>query len=147
MPGVYATAVSAQGYVSKVKDIYGTEGQNLYANPFGNTSMLLKLSNGGVARISENRNIGWRAPETYISQFYGTDGCYEFAVAHHFLSHWDSEKKGSVVMQDVSRELFPDLLHPSATGYEKWAAAVKPYLDWALSDRSTPSPKTYSTVE
>ena len=108
MPGVYATAVSAQGYVSKVKDIYGTEGQNLYSNPFGNTSMLLKLSNGGVARISENRNIGWRAPETYISQFYGTDGCYEFAVAHHFLSHWDSEKKGSVVMQDVSRELFPE---------------------------------------
>ena len=48
---------------------------------------------------------------------------------------------------NLPKELFPDLLHPSATGYEKWAAAVKPYLDWALSDRSTPSPKTYSTVE
>ena len=108
MPGVYATAVSAQGYVSKQTDIYGTDGQNLYGNPFANTAMLLKLSNGGVARISENRNIGWRAPETYISQFYGTDGCYEFSVAHHFLSHWDSEKKGSVVMKDVSSHLFPE---------------------------------------
>ena len=107
MPGVYATAVSAQGYVSKQTDIYGTDGQNLYNNPFANTAMLLKLSNGGVARISENRNIGWRAPETYISQFYGTDGCYEFAVAHHYLSHWDPEKSGSVVLEDVSDQLFP----------------------------------------
>ena len=45
---------------------------------------------------------------------------------------------------NLPKELFPDLLHPSATGYEKWAAAVKPYLDWALSDRSAPSPKTFS---
>ena len=73
MPGVYATAVSAQGYESQQKDIYGINGQNLYQNPFANTSMLLKLSNGGIARISENRNIGWRAPETYISQFCGTE--------------------------------------------------------------------------
>lgn len=45
---------------------------------------------------------------------------------------------------NLPKELFPDLLHPSATGYEKWAAAVKPYIDWALSDRSAPSPKTFS---
>ena len=40
----------------------------------------------------------------------------------------------------LPKELFPDLLHPNAKGYEKWAAAVKPYLDWALSDRSAPPP-------
>ena len=108
MPGVYATAVSAQGYESKQKDIYGTDGQNLYDNPFANTAMLLKLSNGGVARISENRNLCWRAPETYISQFYGTDGSYEYSVANHYLSKWDPDKKGSVILEDVSRELMPE---------------------------------------
>ena len=107
MPGVYATAVSAQGYESKQKDIYGTDGQNLYDNPFANTAMLLKLSNGGVARISENRNLCWRAPETYISQFYGTDGSYEYSVANHYLSRWDPDKKGAVILEDVSRELMP----------------------------------------
>ena len=108
MPGVYATAVSAQGYESKQKDIYGTDGQNLYDNPFANTAMLLKLSNGGVARISENRNLCWRAPETYISQFYGTDGSYEYSVANHYLSRWDPDKKGAVILEDVSRELMPE---------------------------------------
>ncbi len=62
-------------------DIYGTDGQNLYNNPFANTTMLLELSNGGIARISENRCVGWKSPETYISHFYGTDGGYEFSVA------------------------------------------------------------------
>jgi hypothetical protein len=108
MPGVRATAVSAQGYVSRQTDIYGTDGQNLYENPFANTAMLLKLSNGGVVRVSENRNVGWQSPETYISQYYGTDGCYEFSVAHHYVSQWDSERKGKVVMRDVSAELLPE---------------------------------------
>ena len=125
MPGVYATAVSAQGYVSPRTDIYGIDGQNLYNNPFGNTAMLLKLSNGGVARISENRNVGWRAPETYISQYYGTDGCYEFSVAHHYLSHWDSENEGRVVMKDVSSELLPSsVINGLREDYEKGLQAI-----------------------
>jgi len=40
----------------------------------------------------------------------------------------------------LPRELFPDLLHPDAFGYELWFAAVKPYLDHALSDGAIPSP-------
>jgi len=107
MPGVYATHVSAQGYASEQTDIYGTEGQNLYNNPFANTAMLLKLSNGGVARISENRNVGWKSPETYISQYYGTDGGYEFAVAHHYHAQWDPENRNRVIMKDVSEQLHP----------------------------------------
>lgn len=108
MPGVYATHVSAQGYVSKQTDIYGTNGVNNYENPFGNTAMLLKLSNGGVARISENRNVGWKAPETYISQFYGTNGSYEFSVAKHFQAKWSEEDNHNVVMKDVSDRLLPE---------------------------------------
>jgi len=40
----------------------------------------------------------------------------------------------------LARELFPDLLHPDATGYEIWYAAVKPYIDYALSDGKLPVP-------
>ena len=47
--------------------------------------------NGGVARINENRIIGWKSPETYISQFFGTEGCYEFSVASHYQTVWDPD--------------------------------------------------------
>lgn len=108
MPGVYAKKVVAFGYRGSPRtDIYGTEGQNLYNNPFSNTAMMLELSNGGIARVSENRCLGWRAPETYISQFYGTDGGYEFSVAHHHLATWDPENPGAVIMKDVTNELQP----------------------------------------
>ncbi len=109
MPGVYATKVSAMGFEgSERTDIFGREGQNLYDNPFSNTAMLLKLSNGGVVRISENRCVGWKAPETYISQFYGSEGGYEFSVAKHHMATWDPEKNGNVIMRDVSKEFHPE---------------------------------------
>jgi len=109
MPGVYAKKVVALGFAGSPRtDIYGTEGQNLYNNPFSNTAMLLELSNGGIARISENRCVGWRAPETYISQFYGTDGCYEFSVAKHHLASWiKGDPASRVAMRDVSEQLHP----------------------------------------
>ena len=111
MPGVYATKVMALGYKDVTRpDIYGTNGVNNYDNPFGNTAMLIELSNGGVARISENRCLGWRAPETYISQFYGTDGGYEFSVARHHLATWDPNKAGRVIMRDVTEELQPRIV-------------------------------------
>ena len=40
----------------------------------------------------------------------------------------------------LSQELFPDRLHPNAAGYEIWYAAVKPYIDYALSDGKLPAP-------
>lgn len=40
----------------------------------------------------------------------------------------------------LSREIFPDLLHPNNFGYEIWAAAVKPYIDAALSNGAIPMP-------
>ncbi len=108
MPGVYAKKVVAMGYKESPRtDIYGTDGQNLYNNPFSNTVMLLELSNGGIARISENRCVGWKAPETYISQFYGTDGGYEFSVARHHLSTWNKENNTKVDMIDVTEQLQP----------------------------------------
>jgi len=40
----------------------------------------------------------------------------------------------------LSPEIFPDRLHPSGIGYEIWYAAVKPYVDYALSDGKLPEP-------
>lgn len=40
----------------------------------------------------------------------------------------------------LSPELFPDRLHPSGRGYEIWFSAVKPYIDYALSDGKLPCP-------
>ena len=109
MPGVYVTKVSAMGYKSETRtDIYGEDDTNLYGNPFGNETMLCQLSNGGVMRISENRNIGWVSPETYITQFYGTDGAYEFSVAHHYLQTWNPKDEKSTLIQDVSERLLPE---------------------------------------
>ncbi len=108
MPGVYAKKVSAVGFAQGPRtDIYGTDGQNLYNNPFSNTAMLLQLSNGGVARISENRCVGWRAPETYISQYYGSEGGYEFSVAKHHLAKYREDDPHKVTMTDVTAELMP----------------------------------------
>ena len=108
MPGVYAKKVAAVGYAESSRtDIFGTDGQNHYNNPFSCEMMLLQLSNGGVARISENRCIGWMAPETYITQFFGSEGGYEFSVARHHQATWDPERPGKVVMRDVTERLQP----------------------------------------
>lgn len=114
MPGVYAKKVVAFGFKNSPRtDIYGTEGQNIYNNPFANTAMLLELSNGGIARVSENRCVGWFCPETYISQFYGSEGGYEFSVARHHLSTWDPENPGGTIMRDVTKELQPESVYES----------------------------------
>ena len=108
MPGVYAKKVTALGFKGSPRtDIYGVDGQNNYDNPFSCESMLLELSNGGVARVSENRCVGWMSPETYITQFYGSEGGYEFSVAHHHQAVWDKDRYGKVIMTDVTSELQP----------------------------------------
>ncbi len=128
MPGVYAKKVIALGFSGSPRtDIYGVDGQNLYNNPFSNTTMLLELSNGGIARVSENRCVGWRAPETYISQYYGTDGGYEFSVAHHSLAHWDPERPGKVIMEDVTKELQPKCI--SDVLYSDYANTIQNIAD------------------
>ncbi len=130
MPGVYAKTVTALGYAGSPRtDIFGREGQNLYDNPFSNTTMLLQLSNGGIACVSENRCLGWVAPETYLSQFYGTEGCYEFSVGHHHQSHWDPDRPGKVTMQDVTGELQPPSI--AALLRENYDAAIQNIADGA----------------
>ncbi|MBQ6875537.1 MAG: Gfo/Idh/MocA family oxidoreductase, partial [Lachnospiraceae bacterium] len=154
MPGVYAKRVIALGYKESPRtDIYGTEGQNIYNNPFSNEVMLLELSNGGIARISENRCVGWRAPETYISQYYGTDGGYEFSVAHHHLAHWDPEKKNpyGVIMEDVTREIQPksitDELYTDYAGTIQKIADGAGFLECAPVQPTERLPKEYGGLK
>lgn len=103
--GAHAVKVAAFGMVDEHDpDIFG-EGMNYWDNPFSNTSMLLKLSNGGIARISENRRIAWHFPETWISCFNGTEASYECSMAQHHYVKMD--EKGYVQYTDVSDWLNP----------------------------------------
>ena len=44
----------------------------------------------------------------------------------------------------LSRDLFPDLLHPNALGYEIWASAVLPLIDRVLAaDKDEPIPSVW----
>jgi predicted dehydrogenase len=108
MPGVFAKKVTAFGYVEKkLPDIFGTDSVNLWNNPFSNTAMLVQLSNGGIARISENRRVAFSGPNTYISQFYGSDATYEFSMVHHYFSRWDAENPKKLITSDVTNLLQP----------------------------------------
>lgn len=101
----HAVKVAAFGYEDKMDtDIFG-EGMNYWDNPSSNTSMLLKLSNGAIARVSENRRFGWHVPETFITSFNGTKGSYECSLMQH--SYLQMNEEGKVDYTDVS-----DLLNP-----------------------------------
>lgn len=108
MLGIYAKKVVAFGYHEQDRtDIFGDGDVNVYGNPFSNTSMMMELSNNGIVRISENRSVAWKSPHTYISQFYGTNACYEFSVTHHYFSQWKAEAPDEIRMADVSEQLVP----------------------------------------
>ena len=100
-----AIKVAGFGYEDKTDpDIFG-EGMNYWDNPFSNASMLIKLDNGGILRISENRRIAWHFPETYITTFNCTDASYECSLLQH--SYVKMDEKGHIVHEDVS-----DIINP-----------------------------------
>jgi predicted dehydrogenase len=137
MPGVYAKKVSGVGFAGSPRtDIYGRENQNNYDNPYACESMLIQLSNGGVVRISENRCIGWMSPETYITQFFGSEGGYEFSVARHHQAVWDPERPGKVIMKDVTERLQPKSIYDMINNdYEE---AIQKIADSAGAKETSP---------
>jgi len=64
----------------------------------------MKLANGGTARINECRRIGYKAPSSYVSSCYGTEGGYQFNNAQHVLTV--KTPKG-VTLTDVSERVNP----------------------------------------
>jgi len=102
----HAVKVSAFGYEDKKDpDIFGKD-KNWWDNPFSNSSMLLKMSDNSIVRISENRRIAWHVPETYITSFNGTDASYECSIAQHSFVKMHADGK-TFDFEDVS-----DLLNP-----------------------------------
>lgn len=151
MPGVYAKKVMALGFKNSPRtDIYGTEGQNLYNNPFANTTMLLELSNGGIARVSENRCVGWHAPETYISQFYGSNAGYEFSVARHSFAKFKEDDPNNVTMTDVTKDLQPTEIYNALNeNYEDTIQRIADGWGFSLSSPIQPTdrlPEEYKNI-
>ncbi|MBR4866685.1 MAG: Gfo/Idh/MocA family oxidoreductase [Clostridia bacterium] len=103
----HAVKVSAFGFEDPFEPDIFSKGANYWDNPFSNSSMLLKLSNNAVVRISENRRIAWHFPETYISNFHCTKASYECSLVQH--SYVKMDDRGQVDYTDVS-----DLLNPIA---------------------------------
>ena len=101
----HAVKVTAFGYEDTMDpDIFGA-GKNYWDNPFSNSSMLMKLSNGAIIRISENRRFAWQIPSTFITSFNGTKASYECSLMQH--SYVTMNEEGRVDYTDVSDELNP----------------------------------------
>lgn len=100
----YVTKVTALGYEDTEDDPYFKKGINLWDNVYSNAFSLMRLANGGVIRINECRRIGWKAPSSFISSFYGTEGGYQFSNAQHvFTKHTED----GVKLTDVSDYVNP----------------------------------------
>ena len=96
--------IVAFGYEDREDDGVYEKGVNQWDNVFSNEFALMKLANGGTARINECRRIGYKAPSSYISAFYGTEGAYQFSNAQHLLT---TKTEKGVKLYDVSDEINP----------------------------------------
>ncbi len=100
----YVTRVNAMGYIDQEPDKYFAPGVNMWDNRFSNEVSLMRLANGGIGRVSECRRIGYKAPSSYISGFYGTEGSYQNSNAQHILT---KKTETGVELFDVSAEVNP----------------------------------------
>ena len=82
----HVTKVVAMGYEDQENDGIFEKGINQWDNVISNSYSLMKLANGGTARINECRRIGYKAPSSSISGFYGTKGSYQFNNAQHLVT-------------------------------------------------------------
>lgn len=76
--GAYATHASGMGFVDRHEDNLYAREDNVWQNPFSNETMLCRMSDGSMARISEFRRIGH--PGTVGMSLYGTEASYEEQV-------------------------------------------------------------------
>lgn len=102
--GAHVTRVTAVGYRDNEPDTPYGVGKNPWDNLYSNEYSLMQLSGGGTIRINECRRIGYKAPSSYISAFYGTQGAYQFHNAQHLVTELTEE---GVTLEDVSNEVNP----------------------------------------
>ena len=99
--GTYVKKVTAFGYRDSEPDHVYEKGVNMWDNVFSNEFSLMELANGGVARINECRRIGYKAPSSYVSAFYGTEGAYQFHNAQHLVTYKRPHPE-NITIEDVS---------------------------------------------
>ncbi|MDF2723106.1 MAG: Gfo/Idh/MocA family oxidoreductase [Paenibacillus sp.] len=123
----HVTRVTAFGYDDTEFDGKFEVGANLWDNTMSNGYSLMKLANGGTARINECRRIGVRAPSSYISGVYGTKGHYEYSNAQHIFVKDTGAKHvltdasdlvNTVAMTEHKND--PDFKERVANGAWKW---------------------------
>lgn len=102
--GAHVTKVSAVGYRDMEENTPFRKGENPWDNEFSDEFSLMQLSNGGTARVNECRRIGWKAPSSSVSAFYGTKAGYQFSNAQHILTKLTP---AGVDLTDVSDEVNP----------------------------------------
>lgn len=100
----HVVKVSAVGYRDVEPDTPYKKGENPWDNEFSDEFSLMQLSKGGTIRINECRRIGYKAPSSYVSSFYGTKGAYQFSNAQHIVTNLCP---GGVTLEDVSDEVNP----------------------------------------
>lgn len=103
----YAVKVVAFGYEDQEDDQIFKRGVNQWDNVFSNSFSMMKLANGGTARINECRRIGYKAPSSYVSACYGTEGGYQFNNAQHLLTRKTTQ---GVTLTDVSERVNPAVM-------------------------------------
>ena len=116
----YAVKVTAFGYEDTEENTPFAVGENHWDNVFSNEFSLMQLSNGGIARVSECRRIGYKAPSSFISGFYGTQGSYQFNNAQHLVTRLTKE---GVDLKEVSDYVNPAKM-TEETGTEQFKQKV-----------------------
>jgi len=76
--GAHARHVSGMGFTDRHPDNLYAREDNVWKNPFSNETMLCRMSDGSMARISEFRRVGH--PGTVGMRLYGTEASYEEQV-------------------------------------------------------------------
>lgn len=100
----YPVDVTCFGYKdTECDDIYGA-GKNYWDNPFSNEVAILRMKNGGIARINEFRRCGTVRPTSYITGIYGDKGAYEGSGNQHLFSRNDFYN-GEFTSETVSDEI------------------------------------------
>ena len=108
--GAHVLKVTGVGYRDTEPDTPYVAEENPWRNEFSNEYSLMQLSNGGTARVNECRRIGYKAPSSFISGFYGTKGAYQFNNAQHLLT---TLTPTGVALSDVSDEVNPSAMTES----------------------------------
>lgn len=104
----YAEKVSCFGRRETSGDAAFKKSGNEWGNEFINQHVMMQLSNGGLARVSEARGFGYGKPSSYISGLYGTKGSYEFSNAQHLLIEKElASEKEKLYLTDVSDYVNP----------------------------------------